>query len=168
MEEVFIKILKRWWKLKQPIKFNNIEFLKIYTCLPLRFNIKNCATSRFKHASFPFILPSNRYHLTLIQHYRLFLFLILSWSEFQSGPRVCFKFSLNARTRRRILPLIKVYTRSNWVSSQVIQSLILDWDNHDASKLWNVKVIISEFERWSFIYSPSSQAENYNRIWHLI
>lgn len=28
MEEVFIKILKRWWKLKQPIKFNNIEFLK--------------------------------------------------------------------------------------------------------------------------------------------
>lgn len=31
MEEVFIKILKRWWKLKQPIKFNNIEFLKIYT-----------------------------------------------------------------------------------------------------------------------------------------
>lgn len=49
-------------------------------------------------------------------------------------------------------------------------SIINSWmGQSDASKLWNVKVIvISESERWSFIYSPSSQAENYNRIWHLI
>lgn len=53
------------------------------------------------------------------------------------------------------------------VSSQVIQSYILEWGYHDASKLWNVKVtVISVWKTWSFIYSPSSQAENYNRIWH--
>lgn len=41
------------------------------------------------------------------------------------------------------------------VSSQVIQSYILEWGYHDASKLWNVKVTaISESERCevSFIH----------------
>lgn len=54
------------------------------------------------------------------------------------------------------------------VSSQVIQSYILEWGYHDASKLWNVKSYSNfrVWKMWSFIYSPSSQAENYNRIWH--
>lgn len=55
----------------------------------IKFQYKHCSTLRFKHASFPFILPSNRYHLTLMQLYRFISFLILSWSGFHSGLRVC-------------------------------------------------------------------------------